>query len=865
MFDFDSQYQKLNQQQKYVVDELGRNILLLAAAGTGKTNTLALRIVKLLQEGRAAPEQVLCLTFTNRACKEMKERIVSAVGPEGLKIEVRTFHSFCYELIQAFVKTTDLPSGFVIYDEDDCRELLSSFDLSLMGKGSIAAVQKFIDHIKEQRLLLPGRSNAAVIKHCYDNHYDKLEATCKERGGVNVAQFRFLLKFGAKLLKLYDRTLAERHALDFNDLLGKASEILSNPEYAASIAESYKFIHIDEVQDTSLIEYGIIQKIFGSSRLMLCGDYFQTIYQWRGSKPRDIFSGYERDYDPVRVVFDQNYRSTQVLLNASYAFLKASFPAQVESVYGGEIIAHAAQRGELITCKTARSVAEEAAWIYREIKRLNPPDLSRVAVLSRNNQHNQKLSEEFLKLNLEQDQWIDFLLADQFKFFRTKEVKDVLAFLKLLVNKYDDTSLERILLGYAKGVGVQTIRKLECKEHRALGIRLSDFVQRDTLLYGDPYDGLSRALYGKNVVVFDVESTGTDTSSDEIIQIAAVRIDETGRVLRSFEQLLHPSKPVGQSEAVHHFSDALLAERGGEPPQVLAEFCSFVRGAVVVGHNVGFDLTILASELSRLGLPPAEYEEYYDTLDLARRFYPDLPNHKLETLSKLLDTEVKSSHDAMDDILATKDVLLHLTAHKLLPTLQQRKAVYERYQGRFDKLSSTIESLRRASEELPLSSLLDRIMEAMRMKQLCEGEEKRLRNLAELREIAREMEGLSPGRLDCILAFLETAALSSTNLDRMLALKPRVPILTVHQAKGAEFDTVFLAGLQDDQFPSYFAQLSGDLDEERRTFYVAMTRAKQRLYLSCALEVDGRKKKPSRFLEDIPAEYTQSDLTAEKY
>ena len=182
MFDFDSQYQNLNQQQKYVVDELDRNILLLAAAGTGKTNTLALRIVKLLREGRAAPEQVLCLTFTNRACKEMKERIVSAVGPEGLKIEVRTFHSFCYELIQAFVKTTDLPSGFVIYDEDDCRELLGGFDLSLMGKGSIAAVQKFIDHIKEQRLLLPGRSNAAVIKHCYDNHYDKLEATCKERG-----------------------------------------------------------------------------------------------------------------------------------------------------------------------------------------------------------------------------------------------------------------------------------------------------------------------------------------------------------------------------------------------------------------------------------------------------------------------------------------------------------------------------------------------------------------------------------------------------------------------------------------------------------------------------------------------------------
>lgn len=858
MFEFDSQYAALNERQKYVVDEFDRNILLLAAAGTGKTNALALRIVKILRERRALPEQVLCLTFTNRACREMKERILSCTGPEGLKIDVRTFHSFCYELIQDFAKTTDVPGGFVIYDEDDCREVLAGFDLSLMGKGSLAAVQRFLDHIKEQRMLLPGQSNAAVIQYCCKNQYDKLESTCKERGGVNAAQFRFLLKYGAKLLKLYDRTLAERHALDFNDLLARAGEILSHPEYADSMAENYRFIQIDEVQDTSLVEYNIIKKLFGRSRLMLCGDYFQTIYQWRGSKPRDIFSNFEKEYDPVRVVFDQNYRSTQTLLNASYAFLKASFPAQVESVYGGEIEARAQQKGERILVKTAPSVAGEAAWIYSQLKQLSLPDLSRAAVLCRSNIHNQKLSEEFIKLNLKQEQWVDFLLADQFKFFRTKEVKDLLAFLKLLVNKYDDTSLERILLGYARGVGPRTIQKLVCKEHRDLGVRLTDFIQPDTLLYSDPYYGLTRALSSKNVVVFDVESTGTDTSSDEIIQLAAVRIDETGRVTARFEQLLKPSKPVGQSEAVHHFSDAQLAEQGGDPARVLASFCAFVRGAVVVGHNVGFDLTILASELSRLGLPPAEYEEYYDTLDLARRFYPGLPNHKLETLSKLLDTEVKSSHDAMDDILATKDVLLHLVREKLLPTAGARREVYQKYQGRFDKLSAAITTLRRQAEELPLSGLLERILDTMRMKQLYSGEEARLKNIGELCQIAREIEQLSLSPRDAINEFLETAALSSTNLDRMLALKPRVPILTVHQSKGAEFDYVFLAGLQDDQFPSYFSQLSGDFDEERRTFYVAMTRAKKRLFLSCALEVDGRKKKPSRFLRDIPPAFLET-------
>lgn len=850
--DWEEQIRQLNEQQRQVVEQLDQNILLLAAAGTGKTNTLALRIANILRQERAAPEQILCLTFTNRACKEMRERISSMAETAGLT--VRTFHGFCFDLIRGYARQSGISEDFLVYDEDDCMELLSELDLSAMQSEQLRPVWMFLQHLKEQRMLHPGCSNGQIVQICHREHPQKLESICSSRGNLNVSQYRFLLRYGGALLKRYDRLLAERHAMDFTDLLEKAEAALDDPDYAEQVASNYRFLHIDEVQDTSLLEYGIIKRIFGNSKLMLCGDYFQTIYQWRGSKPRDIFSDFIANYHPMRVVFDQNYRSTQILLNASYDFLKASFPAQVAQIYGQQMQARAQQEGEPIHFYAAPDVQGEAQWIYQTILEQKPKDLSRVAVLCRNNFHNQKLSEQFARLNLEGDHWIEFLLADRYQFFRSREVRDMLAFLKLTVNRYDDTSLSRVMTHYCRGVGIKTIQKLENKENRQKGIRLHDFVEPDTIDHGDPYHSLTEALEAGRVAVFDVESTGTDTAVDEIIQIAAVRIDREGKVLESFERLLRPGKPVGSSEAVHHFSDRFLAENGEEPSAVLRDFCSFLEGSVVVGHNVGYDLTILSSQLARLGIPQAAYQNDFDTLDLARRFYPDLPNHKLETLSRLLDTQVKSSHDAMDDILATKDVLIHLVREKMIPTLEERREVYQRYAPRFEKLSACLAHLRVHAKNLPLSRLLEEIVECAHMK-LLHREEIQQGNMMELISMAKELEQPGQSRWDQIHAFLRVSSLSPSNLDRMLAMRPRAPILTIHQAKGAEFDMVFLAGLQDDTFPSYLSQKSGSLDEERRTFYVAMTRAKKRLYLSCSLRVDGKQKKISRFLKDIPKKY----------
>lgn len=849
MENMQQQLKNLNAAQKQAVYTPDENILLLAAAGTGKTNVLALRIGLILERKLARPEQILCLTFTNRACKEMKERIVQ-YHAEAEQVTVKTIHSYCYSLIKQYAKETDIASDVVVYDESDCKELLHEIEFIHLP-GGLISVYRFIQHVKEQRLLFDNASYAQIIKLCLQQDPQKLSATCREGGSVNRSLFRFLLEYGAALIVRYNTLLKERHAMDFNDILLLAKQLLENDETASAVRDSFRFIHIDEVQDTTLIEYQIIEKIFGKSKLLLCGDYFQTIYQWRGSKPRDIFSEYTLRYHPIQIVFDCNYRSTKTLLEASTAFLSHSFPEEVQELYGQTIQAQAEQTGQPIVQFEASSIAQEASFIYHTLLSLDLKDLSKAAILCRNNMQNERISEALTKLLKEEPSSLSFLLVEQNKFFESPQVKDILAFLRLSMNPFDDSALTRILLNYANGIGSKTIQKLESRSCRKIGIRLHDFIHPDTITHHEPFSALIEGMKDEKVVVFDVESTGIDTARDEIIQIAAVRLDKNGNVQEKFEKFLTPSIAVGSSEAVHHFSDAFLKKNGESPKKVLEEFCSFIKGTIVVGHNVSFDLHILQSQLMRQNLPTANYETYFDTLDLARRFYPNLPNHRLETLSSLLQTEVSSSHNAMDDILATKDVLCHLLWEKVIPSSQERQKMYAKYTARFEKLSSAIKRLRQQFNTLSLHAMIREIAEISHLEKVRKDESTALR-MSELILLAKETEQACADRYGAAVEFLKTAAMTPNSLDRMLKLHPMVPILTVHQSKGCEFDYVFLAGLQDDVFPSWFAAKSGDLSEERRTFYVAMTRAKRQLFLSCSKKVDGKQKKPSRFINEIP-------------
>ncbi|APH20512.1 3'-5' exonuclease [Clostridium botulinum] len=846
----------LNDKQKKVINTLDKNILLLSSAGTGKTKTLSMRIGKIIAKDLALGEQILCLTFTNRACKEMKEKIIETVGKEGLKVTVKTFHSFCFDVIKKEAKkNTDISFDFTIYDEEDTKEIISELN---PYKFNVSCLQRFINIVKEKSINYKDRDYKDVIDTMIKYNPNIFNDICKnEKYMVDKTLVDYLKIYGYLMVISYDKKLYERHGLDFNDLIIKVHDLFEKDKITTYWREKYKFIHIDEMQDTSEIEYNIVSKLFRNNNIMLSGDYYQTIYEWRGSNPSIIFDNYKKEFNPEFIVFDKNYRSSEILLKASYEFLLNAFGKGVNEIYKEGIEPKANIKGDLIEFKKAYDFMEEATFIFNKIKSLKVEKLSRVAILTRNNRINIALSEKFKILNskLPKEDRVGFLLVDEFKFFRREEIKDVLAYLKLIVNDFDSNSLKRILKKFGKGIGERTIEEIEKEENIKIGVRLTDLIHKNTQEYGDYYELLTRELDNENVVVFDVESTGINIIEDEIVQIAGIKINNKGEVIESFQRFLIPKKSVGDSYLVHGFSDQFLKENGENKKVVLKDFLEFIKDTVIVGHNVTFDTSILNSELERLSLEKASFKTYYDTLDIARRFYPSLTNHKLETLSKLFNTETKSSHDAMDDILATKDVLMAMLKEKVKPTIINRMVVYGKYIKKFEPIYEEITNLKKLSYIKNPKDIIGEIVNKTKIKEIYKDQYIKINNLREFFVIAKEIENKEISSRDNLIELLKITSLSNSELDRMLTKYPRVPIITVHQAKGAEFDYVFLAGLQNNIFPNYMAVKEGNEIEERRLFYVAMTRAKKYLYLSFSEYEHNRRKAKSMLIDYIPKDY----------
>ena len=311
---------ELNAEQRAVVESLHENILLTASAGTGKTNTMAARIARIVGEGLAKPDEILCLTFTNKACKEMQERIDEVVGEKAKGIVIRTFHGFCFDIIRQEAKRkTDLFADFIIFDEEDCKEVIKQVKDELGKDWNTDAMQKFIGAVKETRIKEDFFSGdlAADYRKTVDflcrREAGKLADLCQVNFKTDEGMLADLKDLGAKALLIYEIILGEAHGLDFTDLMSHAYELFKDAEVSSRWRDTFRYINVDEMQDTSLVEYKIISKLFGENRLLLCGDYFQTIYEWRGSRPETVQQQFIRDYKPKIIVFYENYRATRLL------------------------------------------------------------------------------------------------------------------------------------------------------------------------------------------------------------------------------------------------------------------------------------------------------------------------------------------------------------------------------------------------------------------------------------------------------------------------------------------------------------------------------------------------------------------------
>lgn len=862
-----------NEAQKQIVETLDRHVLVIAPAGTGKTDSLACRVANILRKKPVAPEEILCLTFTNKAAQEMKERMLQRVGEPGRRVQVKTFHSFCFEVVKRESKKhSDLFSDFMIFDEVDCCSLLKMAleegmcEEALHVDAPVSSLVRLIDHAKETMALLGIRSGdpAADRRETVQRLYTDAQRKAQLREKCLDERYRYLPRlfegfaaWGAELWRGYDERLHSAHGLDFMDLLVEAWRFFLSEEVRERWADHFRYIHVDEVQDTSVLEYEILTRIFDKSRILFAGDIFQTIYEWRGSRPELILRSFQENYHPVRIVLRENYRSTQLLLNASFFLLKSLFPKKAELFYPEGMEAESQDAGAPIEIKGAQDFSEEAQWIYYRILSLPVEDYSRVVILARSNPYCRDLSASFRSLAAYSGSGtLPFLLVDDLRFFRRQEIKDALAFLRLAVNPHDIPSLTRILPRFAKGIGPSTIRTIQSAEYRRAGISLTDYVDVAARAGGDPYAMLMKAWDEENLVVFDVESTGLDVTADEIVEIAGIRLDKEGGVKESFQRFLRPSRAVGSSEAVHHFSDAFLQEKGEAPEKALKDFCDFARGAVLIGHNVTYDLKILGSCLSRLGLPAPACGGWYDTLDIYRRFQPNLRSYKLSYLGELCQVNHPSTHDAFDDICATAEILHFALVRYIRPNTEKRRSCFSRYQQQFAPLAETIDLFRRQAAELRPWQLLGQIVVEGGLKAFYQQrkEEQRIENLRDLFRRAKELDDASLRPQDSVERLLRYTTLSSTQLDASTAEKPKIPIITIHQAKGAEFDYVFLAGMSDGVFPVWQAEQKGRLEEEKRLFYVAVTRAKKQLFVSWSQFRYGRYQHESPFLQALPSD-----------
>ena len=294
-----------NKEQKELIDELDKNILLIAPAGTGKTEAISERIVNIIRNNKAKPNEILCITFTNKACKEMKERIEKAVSKDSKNITVKTFHSFCLEIIKDNAKRkTDIFTDFTVIDEEDSKEIIEKIN----NVFSIKSMYDFISMVKDTRIKLnyitedTVNDYKRVIKYLFNEKGEEIKEICtlKERYErvLDNNLFNALERYGDVLVNKYNNELRKNHMLDFSDLIIEAKKLFEDEEIVNNYRNKYKYINIDEVQDTSLLEYKIIEKIFQGNNIVFCGDKFQTIYGWRGSNPKKIEEDFKNKYNP---------------------------------------------------------------------------------------------------------------------------------------------------------------------------------------------------------------------------------------------------------------------------------------------------------------------------------------------------------------------------------------------------------------------------------------------------------------------------------------------------------------------------------------------------------------------------------------
>ncbi|MEQ2130555.1 DNA helicase PcrA [Caldanaerobacter subterraneus KAk] len=420
----------LNEQQKEAVTTTEGPLLILAGAGSGKTRVLTHRIAYLIKEKKVSPSNILAITFTNKAAEEMKTRVENLLGYIG-DLWVSTFHSACVRILRRDIDKLGYDRNFVIFDTTDqkalVQECLKELDLS-EKQYPIKMVLNAISSAKD-KMVYP------------DDYIDFFGDTYRNRK----------IK---EIYKLYQHKLKKINALDFDDIIIKTIELFKeNPEILEFYQRKFRYIMVDEYQDTNTPQYCFVNLLAQRHRnLCVVGDDDQSIYGWRGADVRNILN-FEKDYPEAKVIkLEQNYRSTKIILEAANHVIDNNVYRKKKSLWTQN------KEGEKIVLCELENEREEAEFVIQEIIKLKEREnrsFKDFAILYRTNAQSRPFEEALMKVK------VPYKVVGALRFYDRKEIKDILAYLRLIVNPYDDISFKRIVNVPRRGIGPATIEALE--------------------------------------------------------------------------------------------------------------------------------------------------------------------------------------------------------------------------------------------------------------------------------------------------------------------------------------------------------------------------------------------------------------------
>ena len=914
--------------QEQVIYNTKDNIMLYAGAGTGKTYTIGKKIAYHLEKGLCNPSEILCLTFTVKASKEMAEDIQKSTVEGADKITVKTIHGFCYKIItEESIRLTDKVVFPQIIDEVDTEQILRekilpllnirAFSDQIRARGAthgvdwlktrdvyynkanklfyfvteragkyflinqygasltfdngdflnspsgaicpecggeqlsqgnfceecgydfrdilypfntkVANLRNFVSYIKRNRII-----HGIVTLNCeqdYQNTFNYLYSVEQEKidrllcykdsdYNKNIVDLNFLeclKKNCGYFINEYDKYLASTNCLDFDDLIIKTYLIFEDYERLKDYAK-YSLVVVDEVQDTSLLEYSVLKKLF-NAQVVLCGDLNQSIYKWRGAEPNEIIAHFKEEYNPIELSLETNYRSEKTLCNFADNFKKNAFSdknklktVNNDNGYTPEVLVF-------------DDFEEEARFVAKKAEQLGGSSV----VLARTNAYAKNFYDITCKIPFAREKFVS--PEEEISLHKNSSVKTFIALLRVFVNKEDKNSFNRVCREII-GIGAEKLKSFSLD---ILGVDstsyLSKFVYEDKDCFED--------LLGNNeIVVYDIETSSLDRDNCEIIQISALNLSTN----QEFNKFIIPSGFLDKEAIkVHGYTEEFLKDNGENLTEVMKSFASFCKGKIIVGHNSNsFDLPIITRICQDLKIE-FNFENNYDTLTLAKLLLSEVKNYKLQTICENLGVVNQRAHDAFSDVVATAEILKNFIV-KLKTTQIIRKNVLRKNRANFEKFFEKYNLIK--NEKNSLENLLNKICKDFKIVEKCKRGDITAERKIEL-VIEKIMVGNEQEPWQAIREYLQSV--NEGTVSNFLYNANQIPVLTVHQSKGMEFDNVFLVGVDNFTFPDgTFESLD---NEQRRIFYVAITRAKKRLFISySAKNKFGRQNFPSKLL-----------------